>query len=310
MVARPKAMRIEMVRRFNRFYTRQIGVLHEHLLQSPFSLTEVRVLYELANRQRPTATDLVRALKVDPGYLSRMVRNFEKRGLLTRKPSRLDGRQSHLALTSKGRNTFTPLDNASSQEVSVLLARLPENDQHRLLNAMHTIESLLNVDGAPPQVPYLLRSHQSGDMGWVVQRHGELYWKEYSWDENFEALVAEIVAQFIKCHDPEKERCWIAERDGQRIGCVFLVKENDVEAKLRLLLVEPSARKLGVGNRLVEECIHFARKAGYSKMTLWTNSVLEAARHIYQKQGFRVIKTEKHHSFGHDLIGETWELKL
>lgn len=310
MSATAQSPQVEMVRRFNRFYTRQIGVLHEHLLQSPFSLTEVRVLYELANRDHSSASDLVRVLKIDPGYLSHMLRNFKKRGLLAQEPSSADGRKIHLSLTPKGHKTFVPLDRSSRQEIIGLLKPLSEPDQHRLLGAMHTIESLLAGNSAPPQLPCVFRQPHAGDLGWVVQRHGELYWKEYAWDEHFEALVAEIVARFAQHYDPLREHCWIAEQEGQRVGCVFIVKKDDGEAQLRLLLVEPAARGRGIGIRLVEECVQFARQARYRKISLWTNSVLEAARHIYQKQGFRKIHTEKHHSFGHDLVGETWELGL
>lgn len=305
--AEPEA-RVQAVRHFNRFYTRHIGVLHEHLLKSDYSLTEVRVLYELAHRHGPTASELVKDLGLDRGYLSRLLAGFEKRGLIERETSRLDGRQSHIQLTRKGRAAFTPLDEASSQEVDTMLRQLPEADQAELVSAMRRVESLL--DGGP-RAGYSLRQHRPGDMGWVVQRHGELYWQEYAWDERFEALVADITARFVQDFDRHRERCWIAERDGERLGCVFLVKGSDeTEARLRLLLVEPRARGLGLGKRLVEECVAFARSAGYRKMSLWTNSVLDAARHIYRQQGFRIVREEPHHSFGQDLVGETWELDL
>ncbi len=305
--AEPEA-RVQAVRHFNRFYTRHIGVLHEHLLKSDYSLTEVRVLYELAHRHGPTASELVKDLGLDRGYLSRLLAGFEKRGLIERETSRLDGRQSHIQLTRKGRAAFTPLDEASSQEVDTMLRQLPEADQAELVSAMRRVESLLE---GGPRAGYSLRQHRPGDMGWVVQRHGELYWQEYAWDERFEALVADITARFVQDFDRHRERCWIAERDGERLGCVFLVKGSDeTEARLRLLLVEPRARGLGLGKRLVEECVAFARSAGYRKMSLWTNSVLDAARHIYRQQGFRIVREEKHHSFGQDLVGETWELDL
>jgi DNA-binding MarR family transcriptional regulator/N-acetylglutamate synthase-like GNAT family acetyltransferase len=301
--------RVAAVRGFNRFYTQKIGVLSEGLLKSRFSLTEARVLYELANRERPTATELCGDLGLDAGYLSRILRRFEQGGLLARTTSKADGRQSLLALTAKGRAAFAPLDNRSRQEIGTLMGGLRQPDQARLVAAMATIERLL---GARPQhdSPYLLRQHQPGDMGWVVHRHGALYAQDYGWDERFEALVAEIVAQFIARFDPKTERCWIAERDGEIIGSVFLVKKSKTVAKLRLLLVEPSARGLGLGSRLVEECLRFARQAGYRKITLWTNDILHAARHIYVKAGFRKVGSERHHSFGHDLVGETWELVL
>jgi DNA-binding MarR family transcriptional regulator/N-acetylglutamate synthase-like GNAT family acetyltransferase len=303
------AARVAAVRGFNRFYTQKIGVLNERLLKSRFSLTEARVLYELAHRERPTATDLRGALGLDAGYLSRILRRFERRGLIARTASKADGRQSLLTLTAKGRTAFAPLDARSRRDIGALMGGLGVPDQARLVAAMATIERLL---GAPPKdaVPYLLRPHQPGDMGWVVQRHGVLYAQEYGWDERFEGLVAEIVAKFIAHFDPKKERCWIAERNGEIIGSAFLVKKSKTVAKLRLLLVEPAARGLGLGGRLVEECLRFARQAGYRKVTLWTNDVLHAARQLYVKAGFRKVGSERHHSFGHDLVGETWELVL
>jgi DNA-binding MarR family transcriptional regulator/N-acetylglutamate synthase-like GNAT family acetyltransferase len=301
--------RVAAVRGFNRFYTQKIGVLNEGLLKSRFSLTEGRVLYELAHRERPTATELCGDLGLDAGYLSRILRRFEQDGLVTRTTSRDDGRQSLLALTAKGRAAFAPLDARSRQEIGAMMNGLGEPDQARVAAAMATIGRLL---GARPQndAPYLLRPHQPGDMGWVVHRHGALYAQEYGFDERFEALVAEVVAKFIARFDPRKERCWIAERDGAIIGSVFLVKKSKTVARLRLLLVEPSARGLGLGARLVEECLRFGRQAGYRKITLWTNDILHAARHIYVKAGFRKVASERHHSFGHDLVGETWELTL
>jgi DNA-binding MarR family transcriptional regulator/N-acetylglutamate synthase-like GNAT family acetyltransferase len=301
--------RVEAVRRFTRFYTRHIGVLHEGLLSSPFSLTEGRVLYELTHRDGLTASGLGKELGLDLGYLSRILGNFEKRGFLERKASEADGRQSLLQVTEPGRVAFAPLDMRSRDEVGVMLRRLSPGEQRRLTGAMRTVEALL---GAPPErkVPYLLRPHQPGDMGWVVHRHGVLYAEEYGWDERFEALVAGIAASFIENFDQRHERFWIAERDGDIVGSVFLVKKSKTIAKLRLLLVEPEARGLGIGARLVAECIRFARQAGYRKIMLWTNSILIAARHIYEEAGFRLTQQEPHHSFGHDLVGETWELKL
>ncbi len=303
--------RVEAVRRFNRFYTKQIGVLQEHLLRSPYSLTEARVLYELAHHEQATATatDLGAALGLDAGYLSRILSSFQKQGLLERKTSETDGRRSLLRLTPRGRNAFGKIDAASHNDVGAMLRNLPPDAQSRLVAAMHTIEALL---GAPPdqRARYFLRPHRAGDMGWVVQRHGVLYAQEYGWDEQFEALVAEIVAKFMRQHDPKRERCWIAEQDGENIGSVFLVKKSEGVAQLRLLLVEPQARGLGIGTRLVNECGRFARQAGYRKITLWTNSVLHAARKIYEKAGYRLVLEEPHHSFGADLIGQTWELEL
>ena len=301
--------RVEAVRRFNRFYTQRIGVLHNGLLRSPFSLTEARVLYELAHRQNATASELARELGLDAGYLSRILLGFEKRGLMDRKPSESDRRQSFLRLTKKGKEAFAPLNARSKDEIGTMLNNLSSANQSRLIEALHTVEGLL---GAPPEprASYLLRSHQPGDMGWVVHRHGVLYTQEYAWDEQFEALVAGIVEKFIQRYDPKKERCWIAEKEGEIVGSAFLVKRSKTVAKLRLLLVEPKARGLGLGTRLVSECVRFARQAGYRKVMLWTNSVLYAARHIYEKAGFRLVEENPHHSFGRDLIGETWELKL
>jgi len=301
--------RVDAVRRFNRFYTRQIGLLGKGYLESPFTLAEVRVLYELAHRDSPTASEIAQALGLDAGYLSRMLLSFRKRGFLARKTSDRDARQSHLSLTGKGRMAFAGLEAKSVAGVSKLMERLSPVEQSRLIGAMGTIEGLLG-ERAEPKAPYLLRTHQPGDMGWVIHRHGVLYAEEYGWDERFEALVAEIAAEFVKNFDEKRERCWIAERDGAMVGSVFLVKKTDRVAKLRLLLVEPSARGLGIGGRLVNECVRFARQAGYRRITLWTQSNLDAARHIYRKAGFRVMKRERHESFGHKLTGETWELSL
>lgn len=303
------AHRISAVRKFNRFYTRQIGLLQEGYLASPFSLTEVRVLYELAHGERTTATGLGKTLRLDAGYLSRLLHGFEERGLVARKPSPVDGRQSFLVLTDAGRAAFAPLDARSREDIGTMLATLPDGDQDRLVGAMETIERVLG-ERRDPIPPYLIRPHGPGDMGWVVHRHGVLYAREYGWDERFEALVAGIVATFIEQLDPKRERCWIAEREGDVIGSVFLVRQSERVAKLRLLLVEPAARGLGVGTRLVDECVRFARSAGYATITLWTNDVLDAARHLYERAGFRLVHSEPHHSFGHDLVGETWELDL
>ncbi|HSF18890.1 MAG TPA: helix-turn-helix domain-containing GNAT family N-acetyltransferase [Vicinamibacteria bacterium] len=304
-----RARRVEAVRRFGRFYTRRIGALREGLLESPFSLTEARVIYELAHKEMATASEISEELGLDAGYLSRVLRSFGKRGLVQRKPDANDGRQYHLWLSERGQEAFARLNAASSREIDVMLRELSERDQARLVEAMSTIEKLLG-SSPPRHAPYLLRPPQPGDMGWVVQRHGTLYAQEYGWDETFEALVAGIVAKFIQNFDPRRERCWIAEKDGENAGSVFVVKHTKTVAKLRLLLVEPRARGLGIGRRLVEECVRFARERGYKKMTLWTNDVLHAARHIYEAVGFELVREENHHSFGHDLVGQTWDKKL
>jgi DNA-binding MarR family transcriptional regulator/GNAT superfamily N-acetyltransferase len=303
------AARVAAVRRFNRFYTKQIGVLHEGLLESPFSLTQARVLWELAHRTRPTASELGRELGLDAGYLSRILRGFRRRRLVAATASRADRRHALLSLTGKGRAAFATLDARSQEEVAAALGKLPAAEHGRLIEAMRTVEALLG-QRPEPRAPYLLRPPQRGDMGWIVHRHGVLYGQEYGWNEQFEALVATIVARFVQRHDPRRERCWIAERDGQPVGSVFLVRRSKRVAQLRLLLVEPSARGLGIGARLVSECVRFAREAGYRRITLWTNSVLVAARRLYDKAGFRRIQRARHRSFGHDLIGETWELRL
>jgi DNA-binding MarR family transcriptional regulator/N-acetylglutamate synthase-like GNAT family acetyltransferase len=302
--------RIQAVRRFNRFYTRQIGVLQERFFESSLSLTEVRVLYEIAQHQNLTATALCTELSLDPGYLSRTLRSFEKRGWITRKPAPNDARQGLLALTAKGRAAFAPLDERSNRLVKEMLVRVAPPAQEQLVRSMQVIEQVLSP-ATGPQEPYLLRSHEPGDMGWVVYRHGLLYAQEYHYDECFEALVAEIVAEFIQHFDPKRERCWIAERNGERLGSVFLVRKSDTVAKLRLLLVEPSARGMGIGKRLVQECVRFARQVGYKKMILWTQSELKAARGIYEQAGFRLVKEKPHESWSrNDLVSEVWELKL
>jgi DNA-binding MarR family transcriptional regulator/GNAT superfamily N-acetyltransferase len=300
---------IPTIRSFNRFYTRQIGVLQEKLLDSQFSLAEVRVLYELAHRDHPAAAELSAELGLDPGYLSRILRGFQVRGLVEKLPSDRDARQSLLALTAKGKEVFAALDARSSQQVSQMLAALSPEKRQRLLQGMRAIEDVLNPC-SQPTTPYLLRPHQPGDMGWVVHRHGALYSQEYGYDEHFEALVAGIVAKFIQHFDPESERCWIAERDGEIVGSVFLVKKTKAVAKLRLLLVEPSARGLGIGKRLVAECVRFARQVGYKKIILWTQSELTAARRIYENAGFKLVDHKPHHSWSKDLVAEVWELKL
>lgn len=301
--------RIAAVRGFNRFFTRQIGVLREGLLHSPFALTEARILFELGHREHLTAAGLGRELGLDAGYLSRMLARLEQQGLLEKVRSENDGRQRLLSLTEQGREAAKLLDQRSRDEVAELLAGLSEEEQQRLLKAMQTIEGVFTT-GLKFSEPFILRSHEPGDMGWVTHRHGVLYAQEYGWNERFEALVAQIVADFINNYNPERERCWIAEMNGEIVGSVFVVQSSSAVAKLRLLLVEPKARGLGLGSRLVEECIRFARRRGYQKMVLWTNSVLVEARHIYAKTGFQMTASEPYHDFGHDLVGETWELTL
>jgi len=300
---------IEAVRRFSRFYTRRIGVLEERFLGSDFSLTEGRILFELAHHETTTASELAKELGLNPGYLSRTLTKLEERGLIDRTASSADARQNLLQLTEKGAQRFAELNARSRSDVAMMLARLSVAEEKRLVGALREVEALLG-DEAPRRVPYILRPHQPGDMGWVIQRHGELYTREYGWDDTFEAFVAEIAAKFIKEFDPKKERAWIAEKDGENVGCVFLVRESDEVAKLRLLLVDPKARGLGIGKRLVEECIKFARLKSYKKITLWTNDILTTARHIYEQTGFKLVSEERHHSFGHHLVGQNWELAL
>lgn len=303
----------ERMRRFNRFYTRRIGVLGEGLLDSPFSLTDARVIYELAERDGAIASDLCRDLGLDTGYLSRILRRLGKAGLVARRQSRTDGRKSHLSLTAKGRRTFARLDRASHAQSRAMVAALSPEDLEKLAAAMDRIERLLGADGAPPangDAPYVLRPPRPGDIGWVIHRHAALYAREYGWNDEFEAMVAEIGAAFIRNFDPRRERCWIAERDGEVLGSVFLVRESETVGKLRLLYVEPSARGLGLGRGLVEECVRTARALGYRRLVLWTNDILSAARAIYVRLGFRLVKSEPHRSFGKDLVGEYWELDL
>jgi DNA-binding MarR family transcriptional regulator/GNAT superfamily N-acetyltransferase len=300
---------IAAVRAFNRFYTRKLGVLDQHLGKSPFSLSEARVLYELAHRDDLAAKEIGNELGLDAGYLSRIVQSFDEKGLITRKPLPADRRQYQLSLTAKGRQTFAKLNLGSQNEVAAMLARLSASDTTRLTQAMATIEAMLEQRQSKPAA-FMLRSHRVGDMGWVISRQAAAYAAEYSWDISYEALVAEICAQFIWNYDAAREHCWIAEAGGEPIGSIFLVKATDEIAKLRLLLVEKKARGLGVGRALVEQCIQGARERGYSKMTLWTQSILVAARGIYQSAGFKLVKEEKHHSFGADLVGETWERDL
>jgi DNA-binding MarR family transcriptional regulator/N-acetylglutamate synthase-like GNAT family acetyltransferase len=301
--------RIDGVRRFNRLYTRRIGVLQDGYLDSPFNLAEVRVLYELAHQPGTTSSELARQLDLDRGYLSRILRKFDQRGFLERRRSMRDGRESHLSLTRGGQDTIAPLEAHARQQIGGLLGQLSDLQQQQLVDAMACIESLLEPRAS--DAAYRLRTGAApGDFGWVVQRHGAIYAAEYGWDITFEALVASIVAKFVDHFDPERERVWIAEHDGRRVGCVFLVKASRRVAKLRLFLVEPVARGQGIGNRMVAELIEFARAQGYHSIRLWTQSILLAARHLYRQNGFQLIAEEPNHAFGADLISETWELRL
>lgn len=305
------ASAVKAVRRFNRFFTRRIGVLDPYL-GSDLSLTDVRVLYELAHREAPVASELSRELGLDGGYMSRILRRFEQAGWISRSTSAHDARQSVLALTEAGRAVFEPLQQRSRDEATALLAPLPPARQQEVVDAMERIETLLDPAsgaGAPPRMA-VLRDPVPGDMGWVVQQHGEIYWREYGWDSRFEALVADIAAQFLRNFQPEWEKAWIAELDGERVGAVFVVRKSPTTAQLRMLILAPKARGLGLGARLTDECLAFARAKGYKKMVLWTNSCLTAARGIYAQRGFRLTKSEPYEGFGQQLVGETWELKL
>jgi DNA-binding MarR family transcriptional regulator/GNAT superfamily N-acetyltransferase len=300
---------VAAVRAFNRFYTRKLGVLDQQLLKSPFSLSEARVLYELANRDNAAAKEIGIELGLDPGYLSRIIQNFEDNGLITRKPLPSDRRQYRLGLTAKGRQAFARLERSSRDDIGAMLATLRCGDSHRLIGAMAVIERLLGTSGASPPSA-LLRGLRPGDMGWVVQSHGTFYAREYGFDSSFEGLVAEIAGKFLTSFDASRERCWIAEIDGVQVGSVFLVRHSDDVAKLRLLLVDPAGRGQGLGARLVGESISFAQACGYRKITLWTQSILVSARRIYQDAGFVRVAAEPHRSFGQSLIGETWEREL
>jgi DNA-binding MarR family transcriptional regulator/GNAT superfamily N-acetyltransferase len=309
---------VAAVRQFNRFYTRRIGVLQEKLLRTTFTLTESRLLWEFAHREALTAAELARELDLDAGYLSRLLRGFKQRGLIKTTRSKDDARHVLLSLTAAGRRAFAPLDEQSQSDVSALLARLTASQQQQLLSAMHGIEQLLGETPAKKAPSFLLRSHRAGDIGWVASRHGAFYAAEYGWNLGFEALVGHIACRFIEQFDAKRECCWIAERSGINVGSVFLVQARDDEsgepiadvAQLRLLLVEPAARGLGIGETLVRECERFARQAGYRTIRLWTQSMLVAARAIYQKAGYVLVASEPHHSFGHELVGEIWELEL
>jgi len=308
-VARASASQIEAIRGFNRFYTRKIGVLGRGLLGSDLSLTEVRVLFELAHRKGVTASELCGDLELDPGYLSRILQRFERDGYIRRRRAPEDGRRSFLSLTAAGRRAFAPLDARAHEEIGLVIKDLSASDQRRLVTAMREIETLLEGKREAKE-GLSLRPPEPGDLGWVVERHGALYAQEYGWGERFEALVAGVVAGFVETFDPERERCWIAELDGEPIGSVFCVSRSKTVAKLRLLIVEPHARGRGIGAALVDECVRFARDAGYRSMELWTQSVLVAARRIYERAGFRLVEQERHREFGVEAVGETWRLKL
>lgn len=297
---------VAAVRAFNRFYTRHLGVLDQQLLESPYSLTEARVLYELASKDERSAKEIGTELKLDAGYLSRILQTFDDKGLVVRKPSPADRRQYQLSLTAKGRLAFGRLDRGSHDQVTAMLDALGAHAP-RVVQAMTTIETLLGGNEAPQST---LRSPRPGDMGWVVQSHGALYAAEYGYDASFEGLVADIVAKYLASFDPSRERCWIAEMDGAPVGSVFLVKASDDVAKIRLLIIDPIARGQSLGHRLTAEAISFARQCGYRKITLWTQSNLFAARKIYESAGFKLVASEPHRSFGQNLVGETWELVL
>lgn len=299
---------ISAIRAFNRFYTRKIGVL-DGMASRPFALAEARVLYELAHRERLTATDIRKELGLDAGYLSRILRGFERQNLVKREASKEDERQRILSLTPKGRKAFTPLNDRSNSDVASMLEGLSPAQRKQLVEAVQTIGRLLG-DEKELRTPYLLRQHQPGDLAWIVERQAILYVEEYGWDGSYEGLAAEIIARFIKNYDAKRERCWIAERDGHRVGAVLVANASGNIAQIRLLHVEAEARGLGIGRRLVDECVRFACQAGYHKMILWTQSILQAARHIYRQAGFEIVRQEQHHSFGKDLTAETWELDL
>jgi len=300
---------VDAVRHFNRFYTGRIGVVKPGMVGSPYTLPEARVLYALGRDGQSTATAIGKELSLDLGYLSRLLQSLRRRGLLQAKRAAHDARHQHLTLTEKGRKAFTLIDSRSRDEMAQMLAPLKTNERGRLVSAMQAVESLLNGEQAAGEI--VLREHRPGDMGWVTERHAVLYYEQDGWGAGFEALVAGIVKDFLENFDPKRERCWIAERDGERLGCIFLVKQTSVVSKLRLLLLEPHARGTGLGRRLVEECIAFAREKGYRKMVLWTHAHLTAARAIYRKTGFKKLKkTETHDTFGPRAVSEYWELKL
>jgi DNA-binding MarR family transcriptional regulator/GNAT superfamily N-acetyltransferase len=299
---------VAAVRSFNRFYTNMIGLLRGKYLGTPYSLTEARLLFELAQRDASEVTDLRRTVDVDAGYLSRILTRFSSDGLITRERSAADGRRQVIRLTATGRAAVTGLDARSARQTSGMLAAVRDDDRRRLLDAMRLITDILTESPRPRG--YLIRPPRPGDMGWVVQRNAAVYAEEFGWDASYEALVARIVADYVDRRDPEAEAAWIAEVDGTPAGCVFCVRENATTARLRLLLVEPWARGLGIGSRLVDEVLRFARRAGYSGITLWTNDVLADARRIYQRAGFTLDDESRHHSFGQDLVSQNWSRRL
>jgi DNA-binding MarR family transcriptional regulator/GNAT superfamily N-acetyltransferase len=315
--AEPTKLRqqVEAIRHFNRFYTRAIGTLQAHLLGSSFTLAEARVLYELSRDEHLTARKIAAALDLDAGYLSRILATFARKRLIVRQQCSADARQALIRLTKLGKKEFSSLNHKAAVEIGSVLEPLGREDREKIVSAMKTIEQLLSskADNSVDVPPFILRPHRPGDLGWVVQRHGVLYAREYGWDERFEALVARLVADFVDHFDGRRERCWIAERNEEPVGCIFLVKHPELPesvAKLRMLLVEPAARGFGIGRRLVKECTLFARAVGYRKIELWTNSVLDAARRLYQGEGYKLVEEKPHHSFGKDLVGQTWELAL
>ena len=300
--------RVAAVRAFNRFYTNVIGLLGEGLLRTPYSLTEARVIFELAQRDATELVALRRELDIDAGYLSRILARFERDGIATRERSAADGRRQVIRLTERGREAFQMLDRRSAEQIGALLSGLTEGERRRLVGAMGAIRGIL--EGSGRHESFVLRPPGPGDLGWVVERHGALYAEQYGWDESFEALVARVVAEYAEDRDPERESAWIAELDGGPVGCVFCVRKDEKVAQLRLLLVEPRTRGRGIGSRLVDQCIEFARAAGYERIMLWTNDVLDDARRIYERAGFKLAESEPHHSFGRDLVGQNWWREL
>jgi DNA-binding MarR family transcriptional regulator/GNAT superfamily N-acetyltransferase len=300
---------VAVVRDFNRFYTNVIGVLRGGLMDTPYTLTEARVLYELAQRDAIEVAELRRDLDIDAGYMSRILSRFESDGLVDRTRSVADGRRQVIRLTEAGRIAFGTLDQRTATQIGSLLDRLSGADRRRLLAAMGEIREVLGSAATAPRA-YLIRPPKPGDLGWVVSRNGAVYAEEYDWDASYEALVAKIVADYAASNDPACEAAWIAELDGAPVGCVFCVRRDEQTAQLRLLLVDPAARGLGIGARLVDECLSFARKAGYRRIMLWTNDVLAGARRIYQRVGFTLDEESPHRAFGQDLVQQIWSRDL